>query len=450
MRRNMKKVRLWFFLACTVVMLSCLGLGEAHDGHRNGDAPLNSVLTGTEAPAAFDDQSNGHTLQAVHEENKDAFDEVETVEDGLGPTYNAQSCRECHQDPVSGSASQVTELRVAYSGDNPHRGERGNRKPRKFNLGLGSEYRDPDVVINFGLDMIIGRSLINDRTICPGPGFVGLSAASKAPSDVTVFTERLSLNTLGDGFIEAIPDAAIIAGAERQCREHDGICGKVNFVPMLEAPGVLRVGRFGWKAQHASLLSFSADAYLNEMGITSPLLPEDVTSVCDTVEDPEDDGEDVSKFADFMRATKAPPRVPELSSSLDVQIGSDIFKAIGCATCHTPSFVTAPSGTAINGGELLVSEAIGDKIIHPYSDFLLHRLGTGDGIIQGEPFTENRMRTPPLWGLHVRPRFMHDGVSVTLPQAIERHEGEAREVIRNYSALSRQQKARLEAFLKSL
>lgn len=157
-----------------------------------------------------------------------------------------------------------------------------------------------------------------------------------------------------------------------------------QIIPVLEANGALRIGRFGWKNQHASLVSFSADAYLNEMGITTPLQPDENTSngrpvtTFDRVRDPEDDGLDVEAFAEFMRATKAPP--PDEKPG--AQAGSSLFDQVGCAVCHVRTIVTAPPGTMINGGEFEVPQALGDKIIHPFSDFLLHDIGTGDGIVQ--------------------------------------------------------------------
>lgn len=221
-------------------------------------------------------------------------------------------------------------------------------------------------------------------------------------------------------------------------------------VPILEAPGEEGIGRFGWKAQHASLLSFAADAYLNEMGITSPLLPEEVTYVCDRVADPEDDGLDVNAFAEFMRATKAPPRHIDPSQQQAIQDGSRIFEQIGCAKCHVTTFVTAPVGSKIHGGVFEIPEALGNKIIHPYSDFLLHDVGTGDGIIQGDPSTENKLRTPPLWGLHMRTRLMHDGASATVTDAIKRHGGEAERVTRRFIRLSSQEREKVILFLRSL
>jgi len=236
--------------------------------------------------------------------------------------------------------------------------------------------------------------------------------------------------------------------------------GRAVLVPVLEAEGAVRIGRFGWKGQHASLESFSADAYLNEMGITTPLLPEENTSsgvfvgfgtVFDPVPEPEDDGVDVLAFANFMRSTKAPSRGP---ITADVQAGGRLFDDIGCVTCHVSSIVTAPSGSAINGGTLVVPAALGNKVIHPYSDFLLHDVGTGDGIpvvpTDDYAWTANQIRTAPLWALRTRNRLMHDGLSFTKEDAISRHAGQARSVAQRYGSLSSAQKRQLLAFLDSL
>jgi CxxC motif-containing protein (DUF1111 family) len=233
-------------------------------------------------------------------------------------------------------------------------------------------------------------------------------------------------------------------------------------VPVGEADGSLRVGRFGWKNQHASLFSFSADAYLNEMGITSPLQPTDNTSngrtslpdgriIEDGVADPEDNGDDIQLFTDFMRSTKAPPRDAVLAATDDARAGSDLFDAIGCAVCHVRSITTAPAGTLINGGAFRVPPELGSKVIHPFSDFLLHDVGTGDGIVQnGGQSTRNKLRTAPLWGVRTRSRLMHDGESMNLGEAILRHRGEATGVVSAYRSLTPAQADQMLAFLRSL
>jgi CxxC motif-containing protein (DUF1111 family) len=398
-----------------------------------------STTAPQEAPAGFDGNSNDPNLQQVHLEDQAAFDEVEGISDGLGPVYNAQSCRECHQSPVSGGISQVTELRVG--------------RVNRF-----GQFQALDVPIADGTAVIPSRSLINDRAICPSGDFPNTEVQERVPGNANVRTLRTSLNVLGDGFVEAIPGSTIQQIAAKQCRETNGqICGQAIFVPVSEAPGQMRIARFGWKNQHASLLSFSADAYLNEMGITSRLQPVDTTTVCKTTQDPENNADpvdglgDIDRFARFMRLSKAPARDETLAATIDAKQGADAFDRIGCDTCHVSSIVTAPTGSVINGGSFVVPDALGNKTIHPFSDFLLHNVGTGDGIVQnGGAQTANKLRTPPLWGVRLRDRMMHDGLSLTFEEAILRHSGEAFGVVRNFRNLTEQERDRLVTFLKSL
>ena len=388
----------------------------------------------TEAPTGFDNLTNGFTEQGpsfetLNEDNVVAgrsfndnrfiFEAVETVRDGLGPTYNAQSCRECHQNLVTGGASQVSELRS------------GRLENDQFFESAGG-------------------TLIQSRA-------THADIVERVIPEDAIRTFRISTNTLGNGFVEAIANSSLLAIRDKQPAE---MRGTAVIVPVLEANGTSRIGRFGWKSQHASLESFSADAYLNEMGITSPLFPEENTSSgryvgygsgYDPVADPEDDGEDVLAFANFMRSTKAPPRGP---ISADVLAGEALFSKIGCAVCHTPSITTARPGAKINGGTFTLPAALGKKIIHPYSDYLLHDIKTGDGIpvlpLPEYSSTANQIRTAPLWALRTRNRLMHDGLSFTKQDAIQRHGGQAAGVTNNYKALSPEEKAQLLAFLDSL
>jgi CxxC motif-containing protein (DUF1111 family) len=371
----------------------------------------------TEAPAAFDGLTNGLVDQPTHDADQVTFASQEEADEGLGPVYNAQSCGECHQNPVTGGISQITELRAGH-----------------FN---GSIFVDHP-----------GGSLINDRAI-------NAKIQERVLGGNEVRTFRTSLNTLGDGFVEAIDSNTLLAIANSQ---PPGLRGTFIQVPVLEANGALRGARFGWKNQHASLVSFSADAYLNEMGITTPLAPVENTSNGTSVapfdplpNDPEDDNEDVETFAQFMRASKAPPRDGDLANTPDAIAGSQIFTQIGCATCHVRNITTAPVGTVINGGTFTVPEALGNKKIHPFSDFLLHDIGTGDGIVQnGGQGTRNKVRTAPLWGVRTRDRLLHDGESLTRNEAILRHGGQASGVRNNYDNLSNTQKNQLITFLNSL
>jgi CxxC motif-containing protein (DUF1111 family) len=354
-----------------------------------------------------------------------------------------------------------------------------------------------------------GGSLINDRSIptnivMPTPP-LGAKLQERVPplltasvvsgpsllrENQTVQTFRTSLNTLGDGFVEAVPNGSLLAISFLQNIITGGVVrGQAIAVPVLEAnintnpdcanPGLpckRRIGRFGWKDQHASLLSFSGDAYRNEMGITNRLVPMENSSLGRAVDsfDPipnddqlpcnsnpalicgEDPEEDINDFTEFMRATKAPPRDPDIINqfSASVSRGRKLFAKLpaipsdsatySCSVCHVSALVTVPPGTIINSGEFTVPPELGNKIFRPFGDFLLHDIGTGDGIVQNGPqedtvpvqrSTRNKVRTPPLWGVRTRDRLMHDGESLTFLEAIQRHEGESLSVTNRFMAL---------------
>ena len=417
-----------------------------------------SASISLEAPVGFDNKSNGVTDDATHQADQAKFEEVEQLSDGLGPLYNAQSCRECHQNPVSGGASQVSELRVGHQAPDGH-------------------FRNPEIPIAHGVEVITGRSLVNDRAICPNAAFSNTEIQERVPDTETIRTLRLSLNLLGDGFVEAVADQALIDLAAQQCKSsRHKICGQVLEVPIVEAPGQMSVGRFGWKDQHASLLSFAGDAYLNEMGITNRLQPDEVTKLCNAAPEPNDvpgpDGlSDIDHFARFIRATKAPARDSQLVNSASTKRGNRLFDEVGCATCHVETLTTLPAGTKINGGTFTIPAALGSVTFHPYGDFLMHDVGTGDGILQAIPehygkkvfemmsgylakqnfeSSRNKIRTAPLWGVRLRPRMMHDGGSLTFRDAIRRHGGEALHVTQRFENLKKDDQDAVLEFLKSL
>lgn len=462
-----------------------------------GNAPTPPVPT--EAPTGFDTQTIDPTFvpQALHDQDLKTFEEVETERDnGLGPVYNAQSCRECHQTPVTGAASQVSELRVGHH-------------------AADGRFEPAEIPIDGGNEVIRGRTLVNDRAICD-------RAQERVPERENIRAFRLSLSTLGDGFIEAIADQTLVDLSKAQCSSyhaHKGhVCGQALKVPVVESSGTVAIGRFGWKDQHASLLSFAGDAYLNEMGVSNRIIKTEPTQLCVTFPkgmpndkpDPGGTEEDSDRFARFMRSTKAPPRDTALAASEAGALGAKLFHKIGCEECHISKLVTAPAGTKVLGGSYVVPAALGDKIIHPYSDFLLHNVGTGDGIaiavsehyavprdalreaysqsnqlklleygskqavaeyaqrrqkvyeavdklMSREGFSykavddgRDKLRTPPLWGLRTRSRLMHDGRSVRLEDAIQRHKMEAGATSAKFKALSKQDKDALLVFLGSL
>ena len=423
-------------IAAVVAITATSALVGAAAAQHKRDSSIGARRSGGKA-TVFDQTPNafGVAIPSLSREDKSAFavgnsffrDNWVTApsstegRDGLGPVFNAQSCRECHQNPVVGGGAQVSELRAGH-----------------FN---GTSFVDHP-----------GGSLIDERAI-------DASMQERVPAGNEVRMFRLSLSLFGDGFVEAIDSNTLLAIANSQPAAQRGTLIQV---PVLESPGNVRAGRFGWKNQQASLLSFSADAYVNEMGITSPLQPDENTSngasvaAFDTVPaghptDPDTDGVDVELFALFMRSTLAPPRDAARANAIGARAGSALFDSIGCNICHTREIVTAPPGTLINGGALRVANALGNKRIRPFGDFLLHDIGTGDGIVQnGGQSTRNKVRTVPLWGLRARGRLMHDSLTFSVNGAIQRHGGQADPARDAFNALSTSDKNRVIEFLMSL
>jgi hypothetical protein len=247
------------FLAATVALTFLASLAHSagnrsqqfqHSGRTQdeGGGDLSAECC-TEAPTGFDNHTNGFSPQGPpfdtlnednvvplqsFNDNRFIFEEIEKTADGLGPTYNAQSCRECHQNVVTGGSSQIVEQRTGHTG------------PGGFFESLGG-------------------SLIHSRA-------THQNIVEHVAFEDDVRTFRLATNVLGLGFIECIANETLTEIQDAQPHE---LRGKVVTVPVLEAGNEARTGRFGWKSQHASLESFSADAYLNEMGITSPLFPDE-------------------------------------------------------------------------------------------------------------------------------------------------------------------------------
>jgi hypothetical protein len=268
-------------------------------------------------------------------------------------------------------------------------------------------------------------------------------------------------SSMAFGMVEAVPDADIAANADPEDLNGDGISGRVHWVRPLEetdANAPLRAGRFGWKAQVATVLSFSADATRNEMGITNRLLMEENApngdtarlSQCDPVPEPED-VQDAQGFAfidrvtHFQRYLAVPPQTPRSGMS-----GEAVFVSVGCAQCHVPEWTTSSDAG--------LEEAIRGKVIRPYSDFLLHDMGLqGDGVADGYAF-ETELRTPTLWNLRTRDPMMHNGAasggtfSDRVRSAIAMHGpyGEAAGSAQAFASLPEAQKAQLVAFLDSL
>jgi CxxC motif-containing protein (DUF1111 family) len=345
----------------------------------------------------------------------DDFLEVEFAEEGLGPAFNGTSCAVCHSVPAIGGAGTVSELRAGRLND------RG-------------EFETLDDT---------GETLFHLFSV-PGHGCQPI-----VPAEANVFARRVPIPLFGAGLVEAIPDDTLRALEDPFDRNGDGVSGRAAIVVDV-ATGERRVGRFGWKAQHATLLTFGADAYRNEMGITNDVFPleaaygvsADRMRLCDPFADPEDVADPrtrrrgIDNFASFMRFL-AP--VAREGVTPQTQSGEKVFDAVGCTACHVPSLLTGPSANRL----------FDRKPVALFSDLLLHDIGTGDGIRQASAET-NEIRTPALWGLRLRRPLLHDGSAGTIEQAILRHAQEADLSRRGFERLSEADRAALLAFLRSL
>jgi CxxC motif-containing protein (DUF1111 family) len=269
------------------------------------------------------------------------------------------------------------------------------------------------------------------------------------PADVNIVARRTPIPVFGAGLVEAISDDTLLALEDPSDRDRNGVIGRAAVVTDV-ATGERRVGRFGWKAQQASLLAFAADAYRNEMGITNDLFPkefafgmtEEQIKRCDLRPDPEDVRNPLTRrrgidnFEAFMRFLAPVSRGPVDETVRD---GERVFNAIGCAACHVPALMTGPNANPV----------FHRKSVPLFSDLLLHDVGTGDGIQQGAA-RPDEMRTPALWGLRHRRPFLHDGSAFTVEDAILRHQREGELARRGFLQLPSDDRQRLLTFLRSL
>jgi CxxC motif-containing protein (DUF1111 family) len=378
------------------LVVACVALGACTSG--SGPEPV----MGSGSPRALDGldvHARSRFLSGLEE-----FSEQESVQEGLGPLFNGSSCGHCHNQGGVGGGGTSTVLRGGCMTED-------------------------------GFQAPAGGTLIFAFSIRPE------IAAASVPPGCDVTTRRRTTPLFGAGLIEAIADEAIVAVAAEQAATADGPRGTVAWVTDI-ASGARRVGRFGWKAQHATLDSFAADAYRDEMGITNELFPEDnapngdlaLLAEMDWVPDPEARVGVVGQLADFMRFL-----APLEGGAGNHTAGAALFAATGCAGCHRPSFMTALDAGPGRAG----------LAVALYSDLLLHDVGTGDGIPQGAA-SASQLRTPPLWGLASSSTFLHDGRTSSLDAAIAAHAGEAKAARALYLALDPEQRASLHAFLRSL
>jgi CxxC motif-containing protein (DUF1111 family) len=355
------------------------------------------------------------TQRAAFADGFNAFRQRENAESGLGPIFNDFSCIACHGAPAPGGGSRRT---VTLFGR------------------ASTEGFDPLVHL--------GGPLLQDRALRP-------DLRERIPAEANLTARRLSTPLFGAGLIEAIPDAALRAAAAMP-NKPDGVRGRAALVRDL-ATGEERVGRFGWKARHATLLAFNAEAYVNELGVTNRFFRADQApngdlarlDRADRVLDPEDEADprtglaDLDRVSAYLRLLAPPPRSASATTA-SARAGEGVFASLGCVACHTPELRTGPSSIP----------ALSNQRVPLYSDLLLHDMGSlGDGFPEGAA-GPREMRTAPLWGLGLRDAYLHDGRATTLDAAIRAHDGEAAPARARYERLAAPAREQLLAFLRSL
>jgi CxxC motif-containing protein (DUF1111 family) len=375
-----------------------------------------TLLTmGGSAPPQFGDPLPGlsRDLLARFQAGKAVFQKTFDVPGGLGPVFNDTSCVNCHDQGAVGG------------GD--------NRLETHFGLVTSGVFNPLTA---------LGGQLIQEQGIGTfnGVTFVG----EVVPPQANVVAQRRTNPLFGLGLVDAVPDQTLQELSELQQALTPATAGRVNVV--LDVPsGQMHVGRFGWKCQIATLLDFNGNAFNNEMGITNPFFPVENAPQGNTallaanpaLSNPNQPALPVTQSTDFT-SMLAPP--PQLALKGTARAGAALFVQIGCADCHVPELRTGPNAIV----------AFDRVRFFPYSDFLLHDMGSlNDGITQCGA-SGHEMRTAPLWGARVRTSLLHDGRADTLQDAILAHDGQGRAARNRFAGLNSRDQARIVAFINSL
>jgi CxxC motif-containing protein (DUF1111 family) len=387
---------------------------------------LGAVLCSAAALADFGDPLSGLSADDLtrFRAGKEEFSATETIAEGLGPVFNEASCMACHVGPGTavGGSNQRLETRFG-----------GKRADGSFDA---MTEKGGSLLQDHGIGIVIFDNQAYD--------YVGETVPAAKRGQIKVIAQRRTTPLFGLGLVDATPASTFFQLAVAQRILKPSIAGKASIVPDPSNGNKAALGKFGWKAQVPSLFVFSGDAYLNEMGITNPLFPNEncPQGNCDLlagnpVPTLNDDGEGVEKFNDFMTFLAPPPRGPR---NFVTEYGNHVASAIGCLDCHVQTLRTGPNAVP----------SLSDVTYHPFSDFLLHDMGKlGDGITQNRA-TGKLMRTQPLWGLRTQTRLLHDGRALTIRDAILAHDGQAAKSRRAFESLGRFESEALLAFLNSL
>jgi CxxC motif-containing protein (DUF1111 family) len=394
--------------------------------------------------------------------------------DGLGPLFNARSCQGCHVKdgrgrPPSGEEDAVSMfLRLSV----PPLTEGQKRSIAEHRANVIPEPTYGGQLQNFaiqGLDSE-GRMQITYEEIAvtfPDGETASLRRPRYAVTDLafgplhpdTMLSPRVAPPMIGLGLLESIPEADILALADSEDTDGDGVSGRPSQVWSIR-DGAVRLGRFGWKAGNATIEQQSAEAFAGDIGISSSLVPhpwgECTASQTACREAPSgapksaptiEIADDLLALVTFYSSNLAVPRRRNATGA-DVVQGGKVFTTIGCARCHHPSFTT---------GVRTDQPHLGGQTIWPYTDLLLHDMGEGLADNRPEGVADGReWRTAPLWGIGLtevvsgHSFLLHDGRARSIEEAILWHGGEAQSITDTYKALSKQERDALVAFVKSL
>lgn len=408
---------------CFALFLSTAGCGtgivgapETAPADPEGDEDVVSAMSAEHEPmqATFGAPFPhlGQATLALFDAGVATFTEVEGPADGLGPVFNDSSCANCHSVPATGGGGTTIETRFGA-------------------VDAGSF----DPLVAFGGSLIQVKG-IGQEGSCD---YVG----ETVPPEANVVAGRRTIPLFGLGLVDAVPQSTFQYVERIESVLFPSEAGRVAMVFDI-ASGQNAVGRFGWKDQETTLHQFSGDAYLNEMGVTNPEFPDEncpqgncALLSCNPFPGLNDDGSDVTAFTNFMSLLAPPPRQPLNRAAAE---GKQLFATTGCSHCHWATFRTGHAA----------QPALSETTFHPYSDFLLHDMGSlGDGIVQGAALA-TELRTAPLWGVSAAPVLLHDGRATTLQAAILAHDGQARRARDGFANLSSTDQASLLAFLNSL
>jgi CxxC motif-containing protein (DUF1111 family) len=445
------------------VATACGGGGRALDADLGGDTTRHSdsrVSFSFPAPNLSDAERGRFEVgDSFFTKNWVAAPSSTDARDGLGPTFNAQACSSCHVLDGRGAPPDLagTDARLGLLLRLSVPGETATGAPAEHPV-YGGQLQDRAI-----LDVPAeGRVDVTRETIrgtyadgipygLTKPTYAVADPAFGPLGDDTMISPRLAPQVIGMGLLEAVPDAVLLDAADPDDTDGDGISGRPNLVRDARS-GERVVGRFGWKANVTTVEQQVAGAFHGDIGITSTLHPDEncpagqATCAASPSGGSPELADDRLAAVTFYGRTLAVPAMRDVDDDA-VEAGSEVFEALGCTACHTPTLTTGDADIA----------ALSDQTIHPYTDLLLHDMGSG--LADGRPdfeATGSEWRTPPLWGLGVvddvnGQRFLlHDGRATTFEEAILWHGGEGAGAAEAFRTASADDRAKLLAFLEAL